>query len=592
VSDHDTPASNRTAEHISSPQWQSFEFRMRARRAERCLQRANSAIESGSDAEARDALDEARRLSPSDPRVPELQTRLAALGLSQATASSKAESDAFAAVDLDAFSTPGVLDEVTRDEPAIANAPAMAIEHATVNEPLNVNDPAIVDEPEIVIEPTIEEPTILNAPALATEPDIDFESTPYSDTLVPPAKTPRTWLPPEPASLSAGAFEPILDVDRMRTPAVEAWGGITLAPTSRDRGRAASVLACGLLLSALAGWQAWEHKEQWISFLPSAQPDVDASTGLAANSSRPETAGAPAVQTPSSPPSAAVAEPVQEPVVPEPARLEEDARPASALRASGTSGDAVPSNANLPSVTPQSAELTTAAARREPERSVSATTGKSPTQSEPPAVPPSIENRTSTPLTSPATATVTTTPAPAAATPAPLPAPLAPAPSVPALPAPANPELTRAEPSLSPPGPTPTPPPPASASTPTSLAATPSSGSSASSSGVRDQSAAVRAALTRYETGYSRLDVAAVHAVWPSLDQHALSRAFDGLASQRVSLGSCSVNVNGNAARADCSGTAAWTPKIGGGERTASRKWTFDLSESDGAWRIVRVQAR
>jgi hypothetical protein len=108
----------------------------------------------------------------------------------------------------------------------------------------------------------------------------------------------------------------------------------------------------------------------------------------------------------------------------------------------------------------------------------------------------------------------------------------------------------------------------------------------------RDQSAAVRAALTRYETAYSKLDVGAVQSVWPSLDQHALSRAFDGLASQRVSLGNCSVNVNGSAARADCSGTAAWTPKIGGGERTASRKWTFDLRESDGAWRIVRVQAR
>lgn len=560
---------------------------MRARRAERCLQRATSAIENGTEAEARDALDEARRLSPADPRVPELETRLAALGVSQATASTKAESDAFAPVDLEVFSAPALLDDVARGEPAIAIPPR---EPALVNEPLN---PAILDEPAIVDEPTfLNEPTILNEPALAAEPDIDFEATTSSHALVSPAKTPRTWLPPEPASISAGVFEPILDVDRMRTPAVEGWGGITLAPTSRDRSRSASVLAFGLLLSTLAGWQAWEHKEQWISFLPSSQPDVDASTGLAADASRPNAGGAPVVQRPSPPPSAAVTESVPEPVVPEPARLEEDTRPDSALRASGTSGDAVPLNATLPSVTPQSAELTAAAARREPERSVSATTGKSPT-SEPPAVPPSIENRATTPLTSPATATVTTTPAPAAATPAPLPAPLAPTPSAPALAAPASPELTRTEPSPSPPGPTPAAPPPSSAATPTSPPANTSpSGSSAPSSGVRDQSAAVRAALTRYEAGYSRLDVAAVHSVWPSLDQHALSRAFDGLESQRVSLGSCSVNVNGNAARADCSGTAAWTPKIGGGERTASRKWTFDLSESDGAWRIVRVQAR
>jgi len=102
----------------------------------------------------------------------------------------------------------------------------------------------------------------------------------------------------------------------------------------------------------------------------------------------------------------------------------------------------------------------------------------------------------------------------------------------------------------------------------------------------------VRATLNRYEAAFTRLDVAAVHSVWPSLDERALTRAFDGLASQRVSLGSCSVNVNGTAARADCSGTAAWTPKVGGGEHMTSRKWTFDLTESDGAWRIVRVQAR
>lgn len=114
-----------------------------------------------------------------------------------------------------------------------------------------------------------------------------------------------------------------------------------------------------------------------------------------------------------------------------------------------------------------------------------------------------------------------------------------------------------------------------------------------SASSVRDERVAIRAALSRYEAAYNRLDVDAVRVIWPSLDQRALARAFDNLNAQRVSLQACNVDVSGSTARANCSGNASWTPKVGGGERSASRKWTFDLSESgDGAWRIVHVQAR
>jgi hypothetical protein len=429
--------------------------------------------------------------------------------------------------------------------------------------------------------------------AVAKEIDIDdFDSTPYSDSVIGPEipATPPAWQAPQAASVSAGAFEPVLDLDRLRTPVVATWSGVTLGAPSRDRSLSAGVLVCGLLLSALAGWQAWEHKDQWNSFLPSAQPDVDANTGLAANASRPEPVAAPAVQERSSPASLAAAPSHPEPVVPEPAQ-HEDGSPDPALRASGTSGDAAPAAAVRPSVPPPSPELTAAAARREPEVSTTATTGVRPRQPESTAVLPAIDSRTSPPLTSTATPPATA-PDPVTPTPSPLPTPSVPPPSPPSSGAQANPAFARTEPS--PPLPAPGPPPPASSASPatTSSTATPNASAPTASSSVRDQSAAVRAALTRYETAYSKLDVSAVQSVWPSLDQHALSRAFDGLTSQRVSLGTCSVNVKGRAARADCSGTAAWTPKIGGGERTASRKWTFDLSESDGAWRIVRVQAR
>ena len=103
---------------------------------------------------------------------------------------------------------------------------------------------------------------------------------------------------------------------------------------------------------------------------------------------------------------------------------------------------------------------------------------------------------------------------------------------------------------------------------------------------------AIRAALSRYESAYNRLDVDAVRTIWPTLDQRALARAFDGLNSQRVALQNCNVDVSGSTAKANCSGNASWTPKIGGGERSAARRWTFDLSESNGAWRITQVRAQ
>jgi hypothetical protein len=103
------------------------------------------------------------------------------------------------------------------------------------------------------------------------------------------------------------------------------------------------------------------------------------------------------------------------------------------------------------------------------------------------------------------------------------------------------------------------------------------------------ESAGVRAALARYEAAYSGLDASAARAVWPTVDERALARAFDGLAAQRLSLGNCDVRVNGDTAHAICAGRAAWTPKIGAGQRSATRQWSFDLRHADGAWYIYRV---
>jgi hypothetical protein len=105
--------------------------------------------------------------------------------------------------------------------------------------------------------------------------------------------------------------------------------------------------------------------------------------------------------------------------------------------------------------------------------------------------------------------------------------------------------------------------------------------------------AAVRGALDRYAAAYNDLDAAAAALVWPGVNRASLQRAFDGLASQRVSLGDCRIDVNGAAARASCAGSATWSARIGdGSERTEARRWTFDLVRAGGEWRIVNARAQ
>jgi hypothetical protein len=108
------------------------------------------------------------------------------------------------------------------------------------------------------------------------------------------------------------------------------------------------------------------------------------------------------------------------------------------------------------------------------------------------------------------------------------------------------------------------------------------------------QESLIRGALTRYAKAYSDLDVDAAARVWPSVNRSALGHAFDSLDSQRVSLGDCRIQIDGNTAHASCAGSATWTPKVGGRERTDERSWSFDLGKSVAGWQITsaRVQNR
>jgi hypothetical protein len=108
-----------------------------------------------------------------------------------------------------------------------------------------------------------------------------------------------------------------------------------------------------------------------------------------------------------------------------------------------------------------------------------------------------------------------------------------------------------------------------------------------------NEAAAVRAALTKYANAYTDLDAAAVGAVWPSVDQAGLRRAFSALDAQQVTFDRCDVQVTGAAGRATCAGTTMWRPKIGGGSaREQNRTWNFVLKNAGGSWQIVKAEVR
>jgi hypothetical protein len=103
----------------------------------------------------------------------------------------------------------------------------------------------------------------------------------------------------------------------------------------------------------------------------------------------------------------------------------------------------------------------------------------------------------------------------------------------------------------------------------------------------------VRRLLDEYTGAFERLDVGAAKAVWPTVDDKALKRAFEQLASQRLTLESCGIRISGSTANARCRGSATYHPRIGTRSvQIASREWTFDLSKQDTAWRIVNTFVR
>jgi hypothetical protein len=103
----------------------------------------------------------------------------------------------------------------------------------------------------------------------------------------------------------------------------------------------------------------------------------------------------------------------------------------------------------------------------------------------------------------------------------------------------------------------------------------------------------VTATLNAYAHAFAQLDARAARAVWPSVDERALARAFSGLTSQDIAFADCAIHVNGARADAACHGTASYVAKVGKDDRRVEpRTWQFQLERDGDAWKIATAEAR
>ncbi len=96
--------------------------------------------------------------------------------------------------------------------------------------------------------------------------------------------------------------------------------------------------------------------------------------------------------------------------------------------------------------------------------------------------------------------------------------------------------------------------------------------------------------LHDYTRAYERLDVQAAKAIYPSVDDRALQRAFEQINGQQLRFASCELSVTGRDANARCRGEATFRPKVGSRVlRKNDFAWTFNLSRDNDTWQIVKA---
>jgi hypothetical protein len=107
---------------------------------------------------------------------------------------------------------------------------------------------------------------------------------------------------------------------------------------------------------------------------------------------------------------------------------------------------------------------------------------------------------------------------------------------------------------------------------------------------VRSDTDAVRAVLEGYQSAFSHLDASKAKAIWPSVDEKALARAFNQLERQQVVLDGCDVKVADQRAVAVCRGQASYVPRVGNkAARVEPRQWAFTLRKTGESWIIEAI---
>ena len=104
---------------------------------------------------------------------------------------------------------------------------------------------------------------------------------------------------------------------------------------------------------------------------------------------------------------------------------------------------------------------------------------------------------------------------------------------------------------------------------------------------------AIQNVLGRYRIAFNNLDAGAALAVWPTVNEKTLAKAFEGLESHDLSFQSCQIELFSVLAEAACSGSARYVPKVGSRTpRAEARRWRFSLRKASGGWLIDSVDAR
>lgn len=110
---------------------------------------------------------------------------------------------------------------------------------------------------------------------------------------------------------------------------------------------------------------------------------------------------------------------------------------------------------------------------------------------------------------------------------------------------------------------------------------------------VMSDTGAIQDVLGRYLNAFMDLDVEEAKAVWPKVNEKALSRAFASVDEQQFELTECEIAVAGPNADASCTGIVRYVQKVGSKMmRVEPRRWKFEFRNSDSQWFIESVDSR